>query len=304
MGGARAEGVIVRFERRADAEAIRAVTEAAFAGAEHSDGTEADIPERLREAGALRLSLVAEWDGEVVGHAAFSPAHVGGDSGWVALGPVAVRPDRQREGIGARLIEAGLAQLRGGAPGCVVLGDPGYYGRFGFRPAAGLRWGEVTAPHLQVLVWSGGAPEGEVEFHPVFAAAPEREGPEREGPEREGPKHAGPGPLDCGCGCGAVRVRIARAPERALACPCDRCRRIGACWAEVFASDLVIEGSSEVHRRGRAEFHRCRVCGVVTHRVDLNPGGIAVAVNLAGLAPSVLPGLPVVAAPIAGDLEG
>ena len=293
MGGARAEGVIVRFERRADAGAIRAVTEAAFAGAEHSDGTEADIPERLREAGALRLSLVAEREGEVVGHVAFSSALVGGDSGWLALGPVAVRPDRQREGIGARLIEAGLAQLRGGAPGCVVLGDPGYYARFGFRPAAGLRWGEVTGPHLQVLVWSGGAPAGEVKFHPVFAAAPEREGPER----------GEPGPLDGGCGCGAVRVRIASAPERVLACPCERCRRIGACWAEVSAADLMIEGSSEVHRRGRAEFHRCRTCGVVTHRVDLHPGGIAIAVNLAGLVPSVLQELTVVAAPVAGDPE-
>ena len=59
-----------------------------------------------------------------------------------------------------------------------------------------------------------------------------------------------------------------------------------------------------MHRRGRAEFHRCRACGVVTHRVDLNPGGIAVAVNLAGLAPSVLPGLTVVAEWVAGDLEG
>ena len=116
----------VREERAGEAAAIAGVIARAFAGAAHSDGSEARIVEKLRAAGALSVSLVAD-DGSVVGHVGFSPVDVAGAQGWFGLGPVAVEPARQGQGIGAALIEEGLARLRAqGAAGCVVLGDPGY----------------------------------------------------------------------------------------------------------------------------------------------------------------------------------
>ena len=271
--------LIVRFERRADAEAIRDVIEAAFAGAPYADGSEPEIPGRLRDAGALRLSLVAEDGGEVVGHVAFSPATVGGESDWVALGPVSVRPERQREGVGTRLIESGLEQARRGAKGCVLLGDPAYYGRFGFVAAEGLRWGEVSAPYLQVLLWGEGMPSGEVAFHPAFGVAAETTS----------------GPLEGRCDCGAVTVRVPAAPERINACPCDYCRRVGARWGYFAADDLTVQGGTVPYRRAARviEFHRCGVCGVVTHWAD--PAGQMknVGVNTSIMEPELLAGVPV-----------
>ena len=105
--------ILIRPETPADAAAISALTTAAFAGAEHSDGTEAQIIERLRAANALLLSLVAERDGQILGHVAFSDVTIGGhDRGWVGLGPVSVAPGAQAGGIGSALIRAGLARLQ------------------------------------------------------------------------------------------------------------------------------------------------------------------------------------------------
>jgi putative acetyltransferase len=106
--------------------------------------TEHQIVRGLREAGALKLSLVATMDGRVVGHVAFSPVMVGAqDPGWWGIGPVSVAPAHQRSGIGSSLIRSGLRRLReSGVAGCVVLGDPAHYGRFGFFAACGpgLPW--------------------------------------------------------------------------------------------------------------------------------------------------------------------
>jgi predicted N-acetyltransferase YhbS len=160
---------VIREERPGDVETIAGVIERAFAAAEHRDGTEAQIVERLRAAGALALSLVAERDGAVVGHAAFSPVTVNEAQGWFGLGPVAVEPERQGQGIGAALIEAGLARLRSsGAQGCVVLGDPAYYARFGFRVVRGLTYPGAPAEYFQALAFSGHPPRGEVRYHPAF----------------------------------------------------------------------------------------------------------------------------------------
>ena len=160
----------IRPEQVGDAEAIRAVTTAAFAGAPHSSGTEADIVDALRSAGDLTLSLVAMDAGEVVGHVAFSPVTIGGRAaGWFGLGPVAVRPDRQGAGVGRALIEAGLGQLRGlGAAGCVVLGEPGYYGRFGFEADPRLTYDGAPAPYFQRLAFGGEVPEGKAAYRPAF----------------------------------------------------------------------------------------------------------------------------------------
>jgi putative acetyltransferase len=125
----------IRAERSTDIDAIARVTEEAFRSNPHSQNTEPFIIAELRRSGALSISLVAEIDGEVVGHIAFSPVHItDGAQAWYALGPVAVAPAFQGRGIGQALVRAGLRELEElGAHGCVLVGEPGFYERFGFR---------------------------------------------------------------------------------------------------------------------------------------------------------------------------
>lgn len=165
--------MIIRLETAADAAAIRAVTAAAFAGAVHSSGTEAAIVDALRTAGALTLSLVAEENGAICGHTAFSPVALSsGEAGWFGLGPVSVAPPRQRREIGSALIRDGLSRLAAtGANGCVVLGDPAYYGRFGFISDPKLRFGTMPPAYFQRLVFRGDQPAGEVHYHDAFSLA-------------------------------------------------------------------------------------------------------------------------------------
>jgi putative acetyltransferase len=162
----------IRDEREADAGATRAVTRVAFANMPYSQQTEAAIVEALRAAGALALSLVAVEDGEVVGHVAFSAVTIDGAPapGWFGAGPLSVRPDRQRSGIGTALMRAGLARLaEAGAKGCVLVGDPVYYLRFGFREASSLAYPGLPAVWLQVLALAAAEPRGTVAFHAAFA---------------------------------------------------------------------------------------------------------------------------------------
>ena len=167
--------ILIRPETPADAAAISALTTAAFAGAEHSDGTEAQIIERLRAANALLLSLVAERDGQILGHVAFSDVTIGGhDRGWVGLGPVSVAPGAQAGGIGSALIRAGLAQLQAqGRKGCVVLGDPAYYTRFGFSADLAARFASPFAgEHLMAMMLDPAAVwpvAGRADYAPAFA---------------------------------------------------------------------------------------------------------------------------------------
>lgn len=167
--------MIIRPETPADVAAIRALTSAAFAGKPFSDGTEAAVIDALRVADALTISLVAEDAGEVVGHVAFSLVTIDDQPGnWFGLGPVSVVPGRQRQGIGSALIRDGLAELRAlGAGGCVLLGDPAYYCRFGFANDPALRYGDVDPRHFHALHFAGDAPAGEVAFHPAFDVAVE-----------------------------------------------------------------------------------------------------------------------------------
>jgi putative acetyltransferase len=138
----------------------------------HSSQTEAAIVDALRGTGALAISLVAVQDTAIVGHAALSPVRIDDvDGGWYGLGPVSVAPSEQRKGIGKALIGEGLGRLRHmGARGCVVLGDPAYYGRFGFANDPALRYGDVPPPYLQRLVFAGAPPNGVVAFHAGFDA--------------------------------------------------------------------------------------------------------------------------------------
>jgi predicted N-acetyltransferase YhbS len=160
----------IRSERPADAVAISELTTTAFKDTAHGSGTEALIVERLRAARALTVSLVAIEDNEVVGHVACSPVTIRPDHpGWHGLGPVSVRPDRQRTGIGQALIRAALDDLRSlGAAGCVLLGDPGYYHRFGFVSDPALTYRGARSRHFQRLLLGGPPAVVDVSFHPSF----------------------------------------------------------------------------------------------------------------------------------------
>ncbi|MHC5233052.1 GNAT family N-acetyltransferase [Brucella sp. LJL56] len=161
----------IRKEMPEDAAEIRHMTEEAFRTVAYSNQKEGEIVDALRAAKALTLSLVAEENGQMLGHVAFSPVLIdGADKGWYGLGPVSVRPDRQGEGIGGKLIREGLAILRReGAKGCVLLGDPGYYGRFGFKADARLKLPGVPAEYFQCLAFGSDIPEGDVTYHSAFA---------------------------------------------------------------------------------------------------------------------------------------
>ncbi|HIK44151.1 MAG TPA: N-acetyltransferase [Leptolyngbyaceae cyanobacterium M65_K2018_010] len=160
----------LRPETQQDIEAIRRLHLAAFANHPYSRQTEHLIVAALRETGALAISRVAEVEGEVVGHIAFSEARLGADGpGWFLLGPVAVRPDHQGQGVGRALIEAGLAELHlRGARGCVLVGDPGFYNRFGFRSVAGVTCPGVPNENVLCLPLGEALPAGEVIHHPAF----------------------------------------------------------------------------------------------------------------------------------------
>lgn len=162
----------IRPEQAEDAEAIDKVVRDAFLGAAHASGTEHLIVRELRQAGALTLSLVAVVDGAVVAHAAVSPVTISdGTPGWFGLGPVAVTHVLQRCGFGSALVRAALQQLQAqGAAGCVVLGEPAYYGRFGFAADPALVLEGVPAGYFQALRFAGASPRGTVRYHPGFAA--------------------------------------------------------------------------------------------------------------------------------------
>jgi len=135
----------IRIEQLGDVAAVREVNQRAF-----GQDLEANIVDALRSNGAALLSLVATLNGNVAGHIMYSPALVGGEGGGrrscpevttgAALGPMAVLPEYQRQGIGSRLVEAGSQMLKeAGCPFIVVVGHADYYPRFGFRPARAQR---------------------------------------------------------------------------------------------------------------------------------------------------------------------
>jgi predicted N-acetyltransferase YhbS len=111
-------------------------------------------------------------NGKSVGHVAISPVTISsGATGWYGLGPISVSPERQREGIGSALMKAVLAQLQSlGAAGCVVLGNPAYYGRFSFKNHPELTLPGVPQEYFQVLSFGIELPTGEVKYHAAFEA--------------------------------------------------------------------------------------------------------------------------------------
>lgn len=162
----------IRNETDADVNAIREVTAAAFQALEISHHTEQFIIEALRAAKALAVSLVAEMDGRVIGHIAFSPVTLSdGTRDWFGLGPVSVLPAHQRQGIGKALIREGLSRLRKmNARGCCLVGHPDYYRKFGFQNVAGLGLEGVPPEVFFALSFDGHYPQGNVAFHEGFKA--------------------------------------------------------------------------------------------------------------------------------------
>jgi putative acetyltransferase len=164
--------IIIRNETDADVSTITEVTVAAFKTLEISDHTEQFIIEALRAAKVLTLSLVAEVDGRVVGHIAFSPVTISdGAKHWYGLGPVSVLPEYQRKGVGKTLIQEGLSRLKDlDAKGCCLVGHPQYYRQFGFDNVAGLVYEGVPQEVFFALSFDGRFPQGNVTFQEGFEA--------------------------------------------------------------------------------------------------------------------------------------
>jgi putative acetyltransferase len=163
----------IRDERPQDIDSIYAITKAAFKTMPYSAGDEQDLINILRNDGALEVSLVAERGTEIIGHIAFSRVSISGAPGhWFDLGPVSVTPKLQSLGIGSALIRAGIERITAmGAEGCVLLGYPSYYGRFGFMHDPDLTYLGVANPNFQQLTIKGTTPKGDVHYHPAFQSA-------------------------------------------------------------------------------------------------------------------------------------
>jgi putative acetyltransferase len=164
--------IVIRSEAATDVRAITEVTIAAFKTLEISNHTEQFIIEALRAAKALTVSLVAEVDGRVIGHIAFSPVTISdGTRNWYGLGPVSVLPAYQRQGIGKALIWEGLSRLKDiDVQGCCLVGHPDYYRKFGFRNIVGLEHVGVPPEVFFALSFNGHTPQGTVAFHEGFKA--------------------------------------------------------------------------------------------------------------------------------------
>ena len=164
--------IVIRNETNSDVGAITEVTVAAFKTLEISNNTEQFIIMALRAAEALTVSLVAELDGRVIGHVAFSPVTISdGTPNWYGLGPISVLPEHQRKGIGKALIQEGLSRLRDmNAAGCCVVGHPDYYRKFGFENPSGLSHEGVPQEVFFTLSFDGNTPQGKVAFHDGFKA--------------------------------------------------------------------------------------------------------------------------------------
>lgn len=166
--------MLIRQELPEDIESIRQLNYAAFKDHPHhepgAEPVEHLIVDKLRNAKALTLSLVAEQEEVIIGHIAFSPVTINGQAGqWYGLGPVAALPERQGKGIGSALIRKGIELMKKqDADGIVLLGDPEYYRRFGFSQHNQLTFPGVPAEYFMALPLQASVPAGEVAYHPDF----------------------------------------------------------------------------------------------------------------------------------------
>jgi putative acetyltransferase len=170
--------IVIRNETDADVGTITEVTIAAFKTLAISNHTEQFIIEALRAAKALTVSLVAEVNGRVIGHIAFSPVTISdGTRNWYGLGPVSVLPEYQRKGVGKALIQEGLSRLKDlNAHGCCLVGHPDYYRKFGFKNMSGCVHEGVPQEVFFALSFDGHTPQGTVAFHEGFKADGQQKG--------------------------------------------------------------------------------------------------------------------------------
>ncbi|MTJ83047.1 MAG: N-acetyltransferase [Telmatospirillum sp.] len=162
--------ITILDEREEDVAALRPLITRAFETMPHSRHTESRVVDALRGARALTLSLIAFHGNTPVGHIAFSPISIGGEeSTWFGVGPLSVLPEWQGRGIGSLLMRTGLDRIaRLGGRGCILVGDPGYYRRFGYRSVSCLALEGVSPEVVLALPLVGAAPAGAVTFHPAF----------------------------------------------------------------------------------------------------------------------------------------
>jgi putative acetyltransferase len=165
--------MVIRCETDGDVGTIADVTLSAFKTLEISNHTEQFVIAALRVAKALTVSLVAEVDGRVIGHIAFSPVTISDGTGnWYGLGPLSVLPEYQRRGVGKALVEEGLSRLKAlNAQGCCLVGYPDYYRKFGFRNTPGLVHEGVPQEVFLALPVDEHRPQGSVTFHEAFSAS-------------------------------------------------------------------------------------------------------------------------------------
>jgi len=161
----------IRQECNDDINAIEKITIEAFKSHPHSNQTEHKIVAKLRNDNALSVSLVAEVNNVIVGHIAFSKVKINDEFiEWYGLAPVSVTPEYQNQGVGSQLILSGLNAIRElNAKGCVLLGEPEYYNRFGFKAHSELVFKGVPPEYFQSLRLSGDMPNGNIEYHEAFA---------------------------------------------------------------------------------------------------------------------------------------
>jgi putative acetyltransferase len=170
VGSMNTPRIVIRPEVASDVAAITDVIDAAFLGMPYAEGDEAELVTVLRQTGALYVSLVAELENAVVGHIAFSPAHLSNKAaGWYGLGPLAVFPAYQNAGIGSALLRKGLETISGlGAHGCILVGLPQIYSRFGFVQAPNNAPSDEPKDYFMVKIFKGGVPIGPIFFHEAF----------------------------------------------------------------------------------------------------------------------------------------
>ena len=164
--------IVIRNEAESDIKAIFDLTKAAFETLAISNHTEQFIVDALRDSRALAISLVAVDGSRVVGHVALSPVKISdGSTGWYGLGPISVLPELQKQGIGRSLMQEGISRLRSlGAKGCILVGDPGFYERFGFKSPKNLSVEGVPQQFVLALPFNDSPASGKVTFHDAFAA--------------------------------------------------------------------------------------------------------------------------------------
>ncbi len=162
----------IRPENNQDIDDIFQLTQAAFENIPLSSKTEQFIINELRVRGELSISLVATTDKEVIGHLAVTPVTLStGEKNWYEIGPISVHPAYQKRGIGSKLINAALQQLRAEeAQGCVVLGDPSFYQKFGFKSYPNFYLPDVPIGYFQAISFTSIIPTASVKYSPAFTA--------------------------------------------------------------------------------------------------------------------------------------